>query len=48
MEDTIIEYYKDKRRNENIDTAINMTLRRFWFKKNLLKSLAKYVEENEN
>lgn len=47
MENTIIEYYKGKRRNENIDTAINMTLKRFWLNKNLLIFLAKYVKENE-
>lgn len=47
MTDTIISYYKNKRKTENVDTALNMTISNFWLNTKLLKSLTKYIQENE-
>lgn len=47
MTETIIAYYKNKRKTENVDTALNMTISNFWLNTKLLKSLSKYIQENE-
>lgn len=43
----IWEYYLDKRKEENEDTAVNMTLIHFWFDKELIKYFANKLEEKE-
>lgn len=47
MTETIVAYYKNKRKTENVDTALNMTISNFWLNTKLLKALSKYIQENE-
>lgn len=45
--DYIWEYYRDKRKTENEDTAIQMTLNRFWFNKKTLEYFVNRLEDEE-
>ena len=47
MTEAIISYYKNKRKTENVDTALNMTISNFWLNAKLLTSLANHIQENE-
>ena len=47
MKNDVIAFYKEKLKTESKDTALNQTLKRFWYNEELLRHLLDSISEEE-